>query len=85
MLSNLFVPRAGDARCIRQLCRPANAQRGGETLCIRCVFADLYTCFIYNTLYIRLKLAGSSYILSKFMDAQRRTALIFVTQGVGCA
>ena len=36
----------------------------------RCVFADLYTCFIYST---------------KFMDAQRRTALIFVTQGVGCA
>ena len=35
MLSNLFVPRAGEARCIRQICRPANAQRGGETLCIR--------------------------------------------------
>ena len=33
----------------------------------------------------RLKLAGSSHILTKFMDAQRRTALIFVTQGVGCA
>ena len=30
-------------------------------------------------------LAGSSHILTKFMDAQRRTALIFVTQGVGCA
>ena len=54
----------------------------------RCVFADLsclYTWFIYNTLYNRLKLAGSSHILTKFMDAQRRTALIFVTQGVGCA
>ena len=51
----------------------------------RCVFADLYTCFIYNTLCNRLKLAGSSHILTKFMDAQRRTALIFVTQGVGCA
>ena len=51
----------------------------------RCVFADLYTWFIYNTLYIRLKLAGSSNILTKFMDAQRRTALIFVTQSVGCA
>ena len=51
----------------------------------RYVFADLYTWFIYNTLYIRLKLAGSSHILTKFMDAQRRTALIFVTQGVGCA
>ena len=50
----------------------------------RCVFADLYTWFIYNTLYIRLKLAGSSDILAKFMNAQRRTALTFVTQGVGC-
>ena len=50
----------------------------------RCVFADLYTWFIYNTLYIRLKTAGSSYILTKFLDAQRRTALFFVTQGVGC-
>ena len=50
-----------------------------------CVFADLYTCFIYNTLYNRLKLAGSSHILTKFMDAQRRTAKFFVTQGVGCA
>ena len=50
-----------------------------------CVFADLYTCFIYNTLCNRLKLAGSSHILTKFMDAQRRTALIFVTHGVGCA
>ena len=45
----------------------------------RCVFADLYTWFIYNTLYIRPKLAGSSHILTKFMDAQRRTALIFLT------
>ena len=44
-----------------------------------CVFADLYTWFIYETLYIRLKLVRSSYILTKFMDAQRRTALIFVT------
>ena len=51
----------------------------------RCVFADLYTCFIYDTLYFRLKLAGSSHIPTKFMDAQRRTALIFVTQGVGCS
>ena len=48
----------------------------------RCVFADLYTWFIYNTLYICLELAGSSHILTKFMDAQRRTGLIFVTQGV---
>ena len=32
MLYDLIVPRAGDARCIRLLCRPANAQRGGETL-----------------------------------------------------
>ena len=36
-------------------------------------------------LYFRRKLAGSSHILTKFMYAQRRTALIFVTQGVGCA
>ena len=43
----------------------------------RCIFADLYTWFIYNTLYIRLKLAGSSHILTKCMDAQRRTALFF--------
>ena len=35
MLSNLFEPRAGDARCIRQLCRPANVRRGEKTLCIR--------------------------------------------------
>ena len=51
----------------------------------RCVFADLYTCFIYNTLCNRLKLAGFSHILTEFMDAQRRTTLIFVTQGGGCA
>ena len=51
----------------------------------RCVFADLYNWFIYNTLYIRLKLAGSSHVLTKLMDAQRRTTLIFVTQGVGSA
>ena len=51
----------------------------------RCVFADLYTLFFYNTLYIRLKLGGSSHILTKFMDVQRRTFLFFVTQGVGCA
>ena len=36
----------------------------------RYVFADLYTWFIYNTLYIRLKLDGSSHILTKFMDAK---------------
>ena len=51
----------------------------------RYVFADFYTWFISNTLYIRLKLAGSSHILSKFKDAQRRTAPFFVTQSVGCA
>ena len=51
----------------------------------RRVFADIYTWFIYNMLYIRLKLAGFSHILTKFMGAQRRTVLIFVTQGVGCA
>ena len=48
----------------------------------RCVFADLYTWFIYDTLYIRLKLAGSSHVLTKFMDAQRRTAQMFVPQGM---
>ena len=48
-----------------------------------CAFADLYTWFIYNTLYIRLKLSGSSHILTKY--AQRRTALYFVSQGLGCA
>ena len=47
-----------------------------------CVFADLYTWFNYNTLYIRLKLASCSHILTKFMDAQQRTALMFVDQGV---
>ena len=56
-----------------------------NTAAKRCVFADLYIWFIYNTLCNRLKIAGSSHILTKFMDAQRRTALIFVTQGVGCA
>ena len=63
------------------------ALQTGNAVAKRCVFADLYTWFIYDTLYIRLKLAGSSHILTKFMDAQRpqrRTALIFVTQGVGC-
>ena len=46
----------------------------------RCVFADLYTWFFYDTLYICLK-----HFLTKSMDAQRRTALICVTQGVGSA
>ena len=45
----------------------------------RCEFVVLYTWFIYDTLYIRLKLAGSSHVLKKFMDAQRLTAQIFVT------
>ena len=74
------MPRTGDARCIRYLV----ALLTRNAVAKRCVFADLYTCFIYNTLYNRLKLAGSSHILTKFMDAQRRTALIFVTQGLGC-
>ena len=51
----------------------------------RCVFVDLYTWFFYDTLYIRLKLAGCSHVLTKFMDAQRRTAQFFLTEGVGCA
>ena len=51
----------------------------------RCVFADLYARFIHETLYICPELAGSSHILTKLMDAQRRTALYFVTQGVDCA
>ena len=42
----------------------------------RCLFADLYSCFICSTLHIRLKLAGSSHILTKFVDAQRRTDLL---------
>ena len=77
MLSNLFVPRGVFVNFVALLTHKAVAKR--------CVFADLYTWFIYNTLYNRLKLAGSSQILAKCMDAQRRTALIFVTQGVGCA
>ena len=55
------------------------------SLAKRCVFAYLNTWLINNRLYIRLKLAGFSHILTEFMDAQRRTALIFVTQDVGCA
>ena len=35
ILFDLLVPRAGDLLCIRCLSRPANAQRGVETLCIR--------------------------------------------------
>ena len=31
------------------------------------------------------EIAGFSHILTKFMDAQRRAALFFVTQGVSCA
>ena len=72
MLSDLFMPRAGDARCIRFV---ALLTRNAMT--IRYVFTDLYTWFIYNTLYIRLIFAGSSHILTKFMDAHRRTALFF--------
>ena len=64
-----------------ELCWPANAQRVGETLCI----LWFITWFVYNMLYIRLKLAGSSHILTELMDAQWRTALICVTQDVGCA
>ena len=51
----------------------------------RCAFAHLYTWFINNTLFSRLELAGSSHILTQFVEAQRSSALIFVTQGVGCA
>ena len=36
-------------------------------------------------LYIRHKVASYFDILAKFMDAQGRNALIFVTRGVGCA
>ena len=45
----------------------------------------MYSLIYTPDLFITLKLAGSSHVLTKFMDAQRRTALIFVTQGVGCA
>ena len=63
MLSNLFVPRDGDVftNFVALLFRNAVAKS--------CVFADLYTLFINNTLYNRLKLTGSSHILTKFMDA----------------
>ena len=47
-----------------------------NALAERYVLADLYTWFIYNTLENRLKLAGSSQILAKFIDAQRRTAFL---------
>ena len=79
MFSDLFVPRASDVfvNFVALLKRNAVAKR--------CVFANLYTRFIKNTLYIRLKLAGFFHSLTKFMDAQRRTTLYFVTQGVGCA
>ena len=77
MFSNLLVPRAGDvfANFVALLTRNAVAKR--------CVFTDLYTYFIYNTLYNRLKLADCSHILTKFIDAQRRTAQIFVSEGSG--
>ena len=81
MLSDLFVPRAVDAQCIRKFV----AMLTRNAVARRCAFADLYSLFIYNTLYNRSKLAGSSHIMTKFMDAQRRTTLIFVTQGVDCA
>ena len=72
----LLVPRAGDALCIR-------SERGSTTLCIRWFYTpDL---FITSCIYIRLALAISSYILTKFMDAEQRTVLIFFTQDVGCA
>ena len=75
----------GRAKCFLTYSCPALAMRGVfvdfvalltlNAVAKRCVLADLYTWFIYNTLYIRLKLAGSSHIFTKFMDAQRRTAL----------
>ena len=42
--------------------------RGGE-------IADLYTSFVYNTLYIRLKLAGSSHIHGR---TRRGLCLVYV-------
>ena len=50
----------------------------------RCVFVDIYTWLFYDMLYIHLKFAGSSHVLTKIMDAERRTAQNIVTQGVGC-
>ena len=95
--SSEHITHMGRAKCLSFLTysRLALAMRGvfvdfvalltRNAVAKRCVFADLYTWFIYNTLYIRLKLAGSSHILTKFSDAHRSTALIFVTQGVCCA
>ena len=45
--------------------------RGGE-------IADLYTSFVYNTLYIRLKLAGSSHIHGR---TRRGLCLVYVWLG----
>ena len=77
----LTYSASGNARCIRN----SVALQTRNAVVKRRVFADLYTRFIYDTLYIRLKLAGSSHILTKFMNAQRHTALIFFTQGMGFA
>ena len=50
--------------------------------CLNAVYSLIYTPDIFIT---RCILAGYYHILTKFLNAQRRTALIFVTQGVGCA
>ena len=70
MLSNLFV----FALAMRDVFANFVALLTRNAVVKRCVFADLYTWYIYNTLCNH-----SSHILTKFMDVQQRTALIFVT------
>ena len=89
------VAFVGRAKCFLTYSCLALAMRGvfvnfvplltRNTMARRCIFADLYTWLIYNKLYIRLKLAGFSHILTKFIDVHRRTALVIVIPGVGCA
>ena len=83
--SKCFLTYSCPALAVRDVFAKFVALLTRNAVAKRCVFADVYICFIYNTLCNRLKLAGSSHILTKFMDAQRHTALIFVTQGVGCS
>ena len=66
MLSNLIVSRAGDARCFTNFV----ALLSRNAVAKRCVFADLYTWFIYNTLLLLISWQNS---------------WTHVTQGVGFA
>ena len=56
-----------------------------SALAKRCVFTDLCTWSIYNILCIHHKLASSFHSSIQFIDAQRRNAFSFVTEGVDCA